>query len=170
VELQDILQEIKKLHNADPLPEGHLATPVESVANSIEAQTVAARTPRKDSTAPQWKKPVTAHSDCTLDTPREHDEPALEEAHVAERSRPQGVDITFDSDPDSDIDELRREWRAKYATESHVFSCESDSTCSDCSCGREGSTPNRMAPVQMRISRVQPKAVDCVATQQPTVT
>jgi hypothetical protein len=34
VELQDILQEIKKLHNADPLPEGDLATPVKSVANT----------------------------------------------------------------------------------------------------------------------------------------
>jgi hypothetical protein len=35
VELQDILQEIKRLHNADPLPEGDLATPVESVANPV---------------------------------------------------------------------------------------------------------------------------------------
>jgi hypothetical protein len=33
-ELQDILQEIKKLHNAYPLPEGDLATPVKSVANT----------------------------------------------------------------------------------------------------------------------------------------
>jgi hypothetical protein len=35
VELQDILQEIKKLHNADPLPEGDLASPVEIVANPM---------------------------------------------------------------------------------------------------------------------------------------
>jgi hypothetical protein len=132
--------------------------------NSMEAQTVPARTPRKDSTTPQWKKPVTAHSDGTLDTPREYDEPALVEAHVTERSRPQGVDIiTFDSDPDSDIDDFRRKWRAKYATESPVFSYESDSTCSDRSCDREGSTLNRMIPVQMRMPRVQPKAVDCVS-------
>jgi hypothetical protein len=34
VELQDILQEIKKLHNAYPLPEGDVATPVKSVANT----------------------------------------------------------------------------------------------------------------------------------------
>jgi hypothetical protein len=34
VELQDILQEIKKLHNAYPLPEGDVDTPVESVANT----------------------------------------------------------------------------------------------------------------------------------------
>jgi hypothetical protein len=40
-------------------------------------------------------------------------QPALVEAHVTERSRPQGVDIiTFDSDPDSDIDEFHRKWRA----------------------------------------------------------
>jgi hypothetical protein len=31
VELQDILQAIKKLHNADILPEGNLATPMKSV-------------------------------------------------------------------------------------------------------------------------------------------
>jgi hypothetical protein len=37
--------------------------------------TLVTKKPRKDSTAPQWKKPVTAHSDCTLDTPREHAEP-----------------------------------------------------------------------------------------------
>jgi hypothetical protein len=43
-----------------------------------------------------------------------------------------------------------------------MSSYESDPTCSDRSCGREESTPNRMAPVQMRMSRVQPKAVDCV--------
>jgi hypothetical protein len=30
-------------------------------------------------------------------------------------------------------------------------------------CGREGSTLNRMDPVQMRMSRAQPKAVDCVS-------
>jgi hypothetical protein len=132
--------------------------------NSMEAQTVPARTPRKDSTAPQWKKSVTAHSDCTLDTPREYDEPALVEAHVTERRRPQGVDIiTFESNPDSDIDEFHRKWRAKYATEAPVFSYESDPICSDRSCGREGSTLNRMIPVQMRLSRVQPKAVDCVS-------
>jgi hypothetical protein len=41
-----------------------------------------------------------------------------------------------------------------------MFSYESDSTCSDCSCGREG---YRMAPVQMRMSRAQFKAVDCVS-------
>jgi hypothetical protein len=65
----------------------------------------------KDSTAP-WKKPVTSHSNCTLETPRGHDEPALEEAHVTARSRPQGVDIiTFDSDPD----EIHRKWQAKAA-------------------------------------------------------
>jgi hypothetical protein len=46
-ELQDILQEIKKLHNAYPLPEGDLATPVKSVANT---------------------------PDCILDTPRKHDD------------------------------------------------------------------------------------------------
>jgi hypothetical protein len=34
VELQAILQEIKKLHNAYPLPEGDLATPGKSVANT----------------------------------------------------------------------------------------------------------------------------------------
>jgi hypothetical protein len=43
-----------------------------------------------------------------------------------------------------------------------MSSYESDPTCSDRLCGREESTPNRMAPVQMRMSRVQPKAVDCV--------
>jgi hypothetical protein len=37
--------------------------------------------------------------------------------------------ITFNSDPDTDIDNIRREWRAKYATESPMFSCKSDSTC-----------------------------------------
>jgi hypothetical protein len=118
----------KLILNADSLPEGDLATPVESVANSMEAQTVPARTPRKDSTAPQLKKPVTAHSDYTLDTPREYDEPALEEAHVTERSRPQGVDIiTFDSDPDSNIDEngkprLLTTWTATFLTQTTTTS------------------------------------------------
>jgi hypothetical protein len=48
VELQDILREIKKLHNAYPPPEGNLATPVKSVANN---------------------------PDCILDTPRKHYRP-----------------------------------------------------------------------------------------------
>jgi hypothetical protein len=47
VELQDILQEIKKLHNDYPLPKGDLATSVESVA-----QTVPARTPGKTQPPP----------------------------------------------------------------------------------------------------------------------
>jgi hypothetical protein len=55
VELQAILQEIKKLHNAYPLPEGDLATPVKSVANT---------------------------PDCILDTPRKHDGPALQNTRI----------------------------------------------------------------------------------------
>jgi hypothetical protein len=55
VELQDILQEIKKLHNAYPLPEGDLATPVKSVANT---------------------------PDCIIDTPRKHDGPALQNTRI----------------------------------------------------------------------------------------
>jgi hypothetical protein len=60
VELQAILQEIKKLHNAYPLPEGDLATPVKSVANT---------------------------SDCILDTPRKHDEPALLNTRIPQNPR-----------------------------------------------------------------------------------
>jgi hypothetical protein len=76
-----------------------------------------------------------------------------------------GVNITPNADPDSDNidDEIREEWQAKQTTESPMFSYESDSTCSNRSCGREGLTLNRMAPVQMRMSRAQPKAVDCVS-------
>jgi hypothetical protein len=55
VELQDILQEIKKLHNAYPLPEGDLATPVKCVANT---------------------------PDCILDTSRKHDGPALQNTRI----------------------------------------------------------------------------------------
>jgi hypothetical protein len=54
VELQDILQEIKKLHNAYPLPEGDVATPVKSVANI---------------------------PDCILDTPRKQKEIRLSTPH-----------------------------------------------------------------------------------------
>jgi hypothetical protein len=60
VELQDILQEIKKLHIAYPLPEGDLATPVKSVANT---------------------------PDCILDTPRKHDEPALLNTRIPQNPR-----------------------------------------------------------------------------------
>jgi hypothetical protein len=52
VELQDILQEIQKLHNAYPLPEGDL---LKSVANT---------------------------PDCILDTPRKHDGPALQNTRI----------------------------------------------------------------------------------------
>jgi hypothetical protein len=55
VELQDILQEIKKLHNVYPLPEGDVATPVKSVANT---------------------------PDCILGTPRKHDGPALQNTRI----------------------------------------------------------------------------------------
>jgi hypothetical protein len=60
-----------------------------------------------------------------------------------------GVNITPNADPDSDNidDEISGEWQAKQATESPMFSYESDSTCSNRSCGREGLTLNRMAPV-----------------------
>jgi hypothetical protein len=57
VELQDILREIKKLHNAYPLPE---ATPVESVTNT---------------------------PDCILDTPRKHDGPALQNTRIPQNQR-----------------------------------------------------------------------------------
>jgi hypothetical protein len=55
MELQAILQEIKKLHNAYPLPEKDLATPVKSVANT---------------------------PDCILDTPRKHDGLALQNTRI----------------------------------------------------------------------------------------
>jgi hypothetical protein len=61
VELHDILQEIKKLHNAYPLPEGDVATPVKSVANT---------------------------PDCILDTPRKkHDGPALQNTRIPQNPR-----------------------------------------------------------------------------------
>jgi hypothetical protein len=61
VEIQDILQEIKKLHNAYPLPEGDVATPVKSVANT---------------------------PDCILDTPRKHDDgPALQNTRIPQNLR-----------------------------------------------------------------------------------
>jgi hypothetical protein len=60
VELQDILKEIKKLHNAYPLPEGDLATPVKSVANT---------------------------PDCILDTPRKYDGPALKNTRIPQNPR-----------------------------------------------------------------------------------
>jgi hypothetical protein len=60
VELQGILREIKKLHNAYPLPEGNLATPVKSVANT---------------------------PDCILDTPRKHDGPALQNTRIPQNPR-----------------------------------------------------------------------------------
>jgi hypothetical protein len=56
VELQAIMQEIKKLHNAYPLPEGDLATPVKSVANTPYC--------------------------IILDTPRKHDGPALQNTRI----------------------------------------------------------------------------------------
>jgi hypothetical protein len=60
VELQAILQEIKKLYNACPLPEGDVATPVKSVANT---------------------------PDCILDTPRKHDRPALQNTRIPQNPR-----------------------------------------------------------------------------------
>jgi hypothetical protein len=60
VELQDILREIKKLHNAYPLPERNLATPVKSVANT---------------------------PDCILDAPRKHDGPALQNTRIPQNPR-----------------------------------------------------------------------------------
>ena len=60
MELQDILQEIKKLHNAYPLPEGDVDTPVKSVANT---------------------------PDCILDTPRKHDGPALQNTRIPQNPR-----------------------------------------------------------------------------------
>jgi hypothetical protein len=60
VKLQDIRQEIKKLHNADPLPEGDLATPIESVANT---------------------------PDCILDIPRKHDGPAPQNTRISQNPR-----------------------------------------------------------------------------------
>jgi hypothetical protein len=59
VELQDILQEIKKLHNAYPLPEGDVDTPVKSVANT---------------------------PDCILGTPRKHDGPALQNTRIPQNT------------------------------------------------------------------------------------
>jgi hypothetical protein len=55
VELQAILQKTKKLHNAYPLPEGDLATPVKSVVNT---------------------------PDCILDNPSKHDGPALQNTRI----------------------------------------------------------------------------------------
>jgi hypothetical protein len=60
VELQYILQEIKILHNAYPLPEGDVATPVKSVANT---------------------------PDCILDTTRKHDGPALQNTRIPQNPR-----------------------------------------------------------------------------------
>jgi hypothetical protein len=60
VELQDILQEIKKLHNAYPLPEGDVAAPVKSVANT---------------------------PDCILDTPRKHDGHTLQNTRIPQNPR-----------------------------------------------------------------------------------
>jgi hypothetical protein len=60
LELQDILQEIKMLHNAYPLPERDVATPVKSVANT---------------------------PDCILDTPTKHDRPALQNTHIPQNPR-----------------------------------------------------------------------------------
>jgi hypothetical protein len=60
VELQDILQEIKKLHNAYSLSEGDVATPVKSVGNT---------------------------PDCILDTPRKHDGPALQNTRIPQNPR-----------------------------------------------------------------------------------
>jgi hypothetical protein len=60
VELQDIPQEIKKLHNADPLHEGDLARPVKYVANT---------------------------PDCILDTPRSKTPESLRTHARSERKR-----------------------------------------------------------------------------------
>jgi hypothetical protein len=53
VELQDILREIKKLHNAYPLPEGNLATPAKSIANTL----IASLTPQGNMMGLHCKKP-----------------------------------------------------------------------------------------------------------------
>jgi hypothetical protein len=60
VELQDILQEFKKLHNAYLLPEGDLDASVTPVANT---------------------------PDCILDTPRKHDGPALQNTRIPQNPR-----------------------------------------------------------------------------------
>jgi hypothetical protein len=59
-QLQHILQEIKKLHNAYPLPEGDVDTPVKSVVNT---------------------------PGCILDTPRKHDGPALQNTRIPQNPR-----------------------------------------------------------------------------------
>jgi hypothetical protein len=91
--------------------------------------------------------------------------PSPAESSTKGPSIPEASYISPSPDPDSDnmADTIRGERQAnKHDTEPSVSSYESDPICSDQSCGREESTPNRMAPVQMRMSRVQPKAVDCV--------
>jgi hypothetical protein len=98
-------------------------------------------------------------------------ESSTKDPPIPEISTHRGVDMTSSSDPDSDtiVYAIRGERQAnKLDTESPMSSCKSDPTCSDRSCGREESTPNRMAPVQMRIPRAQPKRL--LETQPPTVT
>jgi hypothetical protein len=51
--------------------------------------TLVTKKPRRTPTGPKLKKPVTTHSYCTLDIPRERDELALEEAHLMEKTRSQ---------------------------------------------------------------------------------
>jgi hypothetical protein len=60
VELQDILQEFKKQHNAYPLPEEDSTAPVTPVANT---------------------------PDCILNTPRKHDGPALQNTRIPKNPR-----------------------------------------------------------------------------------
>jgi hypothetical protein len=77
---------------------------------------------------------------------------------------PEEYHIVPSLDPASDtiVDASRGERQAnKHDTEPPMPSYESDPICSDRSCSREESTPNIMTPVQMRMSRAQPKAVDC---------
>jgi hypothetical protein len=76
-------QDGTELKTPGPAPEE-----IEDVMEAPDEWIFVTKKPRKPPTGPKWKKPVTAHSDCTLDVPREHDEPALEETHETKRSAP----------------------------------------------------------------------------------
>jgi hypothetical protein len=81
-----------------------------------------------------------------------HYKPRPAESSTKDPPIPEESYIAPSPDPDSDniVDAIRGERKAnKHDTESPMSSYESDPTCSDRSCGREESTPNRMAPVQM---------------------
>jgi hypothetical protein len=86
---------------------------------------------------------------------------------------PEASYISPSPDPDSKniADTIRGERQAnKHDTEPSISSYESDPICSDRSCGREESTLNRMAPVQMAPADLSLLSFACCGTDAGAAT